>query len=96
MARQDMVDGHYGGMLPTILAGAAVATYDFALVELEARARTPDHIDQADHRGTREGKGHGFDLSTTIHDQAGFPIQDQRNRPVGIANVDRLKVCIKD
>ena len=96
VARQDMVDGHYRSMLPAVLAGIAVTAHDFPLGELDMRTRALDHMDQADYRRAWESLRHRFNFPATIHDQAGFSAQNQRDRPPGIANIDRLEICVED
>ena len=46
MARDNVINGHKRGMLPTILAGVIIPAQDLALGQLDARSWAPDHLFQ--------------------------------------------------
>jgi len=91
----EVVDSQGQGMQTAVLAGVVVPAQDFALGQLDRRARSPDHLIQPDDRGSRKDLGDRFDLAAAVEDQAGPAGDHQGDGPAGVTHVDGLKVGIE-
>jgi hypothetical protein len=55
-----------------------------------------DHLFQTDDRRAWINLPHSLNLTASIQDQAGFSVNNESYGTAGIADVDRLKISIKD
>jgi hypothetical protein len=77
VAWNDVVNREVRYMLTAILAGIVIPPQDFALGQLNLGSRAVDHLFQADDGRAREDLPNGLNLTASIQDQAGFPINHQ-------------------
>ena len=93
---EDMVHSQIVCVASTVLADVAITAKNFPAGQLDLQAGTMDHLLQPDDRRPRQGLLDGLDIAATVHYHVSFSREDQANGSAGIANIDRLKIGIKD
>lgn len=95
VARKDMIYRQRCSALAAILASIIIPAKNFAPGKFDSWPGTVYHVIQTDNGGNRIGKGSGMDLPTAVADQRSLTGDHQADRPLQIAHIDRLKICVE-
>jgi hypothetical protein len=90
-----VIDGQALGSPPAVLAAVAIATQNLSLAETNPRARTMDHVDEADDRGTLVGARDCADDAPAILQHHSLAGQNQIDGPPRITDVERFVIPVE-
>src|SRR4030042_905922 len=83
-------------MFSAVLTGVIIPAQYFPLGQLDLRPWAMDHLFQSNNGRTRIYLSYRFNLTAPVQDQTGFPVYYEGNGTAGIADIDRLKIGVKN
>jgi hypothetical protein len=95
VAGHDVVEGQVPGLAATILTTVVVAAQNLSFAEPDARARSMDHIDEANDRGTLIRAGDGPDDPSAVLQYCCLTCQDQPHRSFGVTYVEGFVIPVE-
>ena len=89
-----MVEGQLPGLFSTVLTNEPVPQEYLFFGQLSFGKWAPYQVAQSDDRWDNHGQGCGMNLTTTVFKQLCFPLAQEDNRSLHVADVYRLVVEI--
>ena len=91
-----MIHRQVASVATTVLADIVVTAKDLPAGQFDLQARAMDHLIQPDDGWPRERLFHGLNIAASIHHHVGSSRKDQANGAMGVANIDRLEIGVKN
>ena len=96
IARNDVINRKMVRLCAAVLAGEIVATKDGAARQFDAWTRSLDLVREANHRRARESRRRGRNVAATVQNDFGSAADEEHNRAVRVAHVQRLVVLVEN